>query len=115
MASNSADQALSPDVPSLVICGRPWKLINAIHSTGVGVIEKKMRLTFGDAFVSARVKGVFMGGGSGQKYCVKWTNIPEEPIYEYGANHQLFQDPSKELPPKAPKIHGPQPLFHGAA
>ncbi len=41
MASDSADQALSPDVPSFVICGRPWKLGDAIHSTGIGAIEEK--------------------------------------------------------------------------
>ncbi len=35
-ASDSADQALSPDVPSFVICGRPWKLGDAIHSTVIG-------------------------------------------------------------------------------
>ncbi len=81
----------------------------------LGPSKKKMSLTFGDAFASARVEGVFMGSGSGQKYRVKWTNLPEEPIYEYGANHRLFQDPSKERPPKAPKIHGPQPIFHGTA
>ncbi len=56
-----------------------------------------------------------MGRGSGQKYRVKWTNLSDELIYEYGANHQLFQDPSKQWPPKAPKIHGPQPLSLGAA
>ncbi len=45
--------------------------------------------------------------GSGQKYCVKWSNLSEEHISEYGCNHRLFQDPAKERPPKAPKMHGP--------
>ncbi len=51
-----------------------------------------------------------MGRGPGQKYRVKWTNLSEELICEYGANYRLFQDPSKERPQKAPKSHGPQPL-----
>jgi hypothetical protein len=41
MASGSADQALSPDVTSFVICGRTMKLGDQIHSTGIGAIEKK--------------------------------------------------------------------------
>ncbi len=49
-----------------------------------------------------------MGRGSGHKYHVKWTNVSEEHICDYGTNHRIFQDPSKELPPKVPKIHGPQ-------
>ena len=40
--------------------------------------------------------------------CVKWTNLAEELICEYGANHRLFQNPSKEKPPKVQKIRGPQ-------
>ncbi len=56
-----------------------------------------------------------MGRGSGLKYRVKRTNLSEELICEYGANHRLFQDPAKERPPKAPKIHGPQPLSLDAA
>jgi hypothetical protein len=51
-----------------------------------------------------------MGRGCGHKYRVKWTNLSEELISDYGANHRLFQDPSKERPQKVPKIHGPQPL-----
>ncbi len=81
----------------------------------LGSLKKKMVQSFGDAFASARVEGVFMGRGSGQKYCVKWTNLSEELIREYGANYRLFQDPSKERPLKAPKIHGPQPLSLDAA
>jgi hypothetical protein len=91
MASASADQALSPAVASFVICGRTWKLGDPIHCTGLGVgaIEKKITVqSFGDAFTSARVEGVFIGRGSGQKYCVKWTNLSEELICEYGANDQ---------------------------
>jgi hypothetical protein len=38
----------------------------------------------------------------------------EELIFDYGANHRLFQDPSKERPPKVPKIHGPQRFFQNA-
>ena len=49
-----------------------------------------------------------MGRGSGHKYGVKWTNLSEELISEYGANHRVFQDPSKERPQKVAKIHGPQ-------
>jgi hypothetical protein len=41
MASESADQALSPAVTSFVICGRTWKLGDPIYSTGVGAIKKK--------------------------------------------------------------------------
>jgi hypothetical protein len=55
-----------------------------------------------------------MGRGSGQKYCVKWTNLSEELICEYRANQLLFQDPSKEQPLKVPKIHCPQPLSRDA-
>jgi hypothetical protein len=48
-----------------------------------------------------------MGRGSSQKYLVKWTNLSEELIREYGANHRLFQDPSKDRPQKVAKFHGP--------
>ncbi len=112
MASERADQALSPDIQSFVICGKTWKVGDEIHSTGVGAIEKKKKIeSFGPAFATARAKGVFMGRGSGQKYRVKWTNLLHELILEYGPNHSLFKDPSKERPPKMPKIHGPQRLF----
>jgi hypothetical protein len=66
--------------------------------------------SFGYAFATARVEGVLMEHGSGQKYRVKWTNLSEQQISEYGCNHRLFQDPSKERPPKVPKIHGSQPI-----
>ena len=56
-----------------------------------------------------------MGQGSGHKYRVKWTNPSEEHICDYGANHGLLQDPSKERPPKMPKIHGPQRLSQDQA
>ena len=52
--------------------------------------KKKMVQTFGDAFATARVEGVFMGRGSGHKYRVKWTNLSEELISENGANHRDF-------------------------
>ena len=105
MASESAESALSPGVSSFVIAGKTWRLGDAIHSTGVGAVEKKkMVQTFGDAFATARVEGVFMGRGSGFKYCVKWTNPSEELFSEYGANHQVFQDPSKERHQKVPKF-----------
>ena len=111
MASESADSALSPAASSFVIAGKTWRLGDAIHSTGVGAVEKKKMVgTFGDAYATARVEGVFMGRGSGHKYRVKWTNLSEELISEYGANHRVFQDPSKERPQKVAKIHGPQPL-----
>ncbi len=88
MASESADQALSPAETSFVICGRTWKLGDPIHSTGVGAIENKIGPIFWRCFRrTARVEGVFMGRGSGQKYRVKWTNLSEELICEYGANH----------------------------
>ena len=41
MASESADSALSPAASSFVIAGKTWRLGNAIHSTGVGAVEKK--------------------------------------------------------------------------
>jgi hypothetical protein len=72
--------------------------------------KKKMVQTFGAAFATARAEGVFMGRGSGHKYRVKWTNLSAEHICDYGANHRLFQDPSKERPQKVPIIHGPQRL-----
>ncbi len=53
--------------------------------------------------------------GAGHKYRVKRTNLLEEPICDYGANHRLFQDPSKERPQKVPKIHGPQRLSQDQA
>jgi len=56
-----------------------------------------------------------MDRGSGQKYRVKWPNLSDELICEYGANHRLFQDPSKERPQKVPKIHGPQRLSQDRA
>ncbi len=55
-----------------------------------------------------------LGRGSSQKYCVKWTNLTEELISEYGANHRFFQDPSKERAQKRTKIHGPQQLSQNA-
>ena len=70
--------------------------------------------SFGAAFATARAEGVFLGRGSGQKYRVKWTNLLHELILEYGPNHSLFKDPSKERPPKMPKIHGPQRLSQNA-
>jgi len=116
MASESADSALSSGASSFVIAGKTWRRGDAIHSTGVGAVKKKeMVQTFGDAFATARVEGVFMGRGSGCKYRVKWTNLSEELIYEYGANHRVFKDPSKERPLKVPKIHGPQPLSQDPA
>ncbi len=48
-----------------------------------------------------------MRKGSGQKYRVKCTKLSEELIFENVANHRPFQYPSKERPPKMPKIHGP--------
>ena len=79
MASDSADQALSPAAISFVICGKTWRLGDPIHSTGFGAVEKKkMVQTFGAAFATARVEGVFMGLGSGHKYRLKWTNLSEE-------------------------------------
>ena len=51
-----------------------------------------------------------MRQGSGQKYRVKCTKLSEELIFENVANHRPFQYPSKERPPKMPKIHGPQRL-----
>jgi hypothetical protein len=108
MASESADQALSPAVTSFVIYERTWKLGGPIYSTGVGAIKKKMAQSFGDACATAQVDGVCMGCGSCQKYLAKWTDLSEELISEYSGNHRLFQDPSKELPPKDPKFHGPQ-------
>ena len=64
MASESADSALSPAASSFVIAGKTWRLGDAIHSTGVGAIEKKKMVgTFGDAYATARVEGVFMGRG----------------------------------------------------
>ena len=41
---------------------------------------------------------------------MKWTNLSEEVICQYGANHRIFQDQSKERPLKVRKIHGPQRL-----
>ncbi len=96
MASESADQALPPDIQSFVICGKTWKVGDEIHSTGIGAIEKKKMVeSFGAAFATARAEGVFMGRGSGPKYRVKWTNLFHELILEYGPNHSLFKDPSK--------------------
>ena len=56
-----------------------------------------------------------MGQGSGHKYRVKWTNPSEEHICDYGANHGLLQEPSKERPLKVPKIHGLQRLSQDQA
>jgi len=61
MASESADPALSPDVISFVIAGKTSKLVDPIHSTGVGAVKKKMVETFGSEFASARAEGVFIG------------------------------------------------------
>ncbi len=116
MASESADSVLSPGASSFVIAGRTWRLGDAIHSTGVGAVEKKkMVQTFGAAFATARVEGVFMGRGSGHKYRVKCTNISEELISKYRDNNRVFEDPSKEWPQKVPKIHGPQHLSQDPA
>ena len=56
-----------------------------------------------------------MGRGSGHKYRVKWTNLSEELISKYGANHRVFQDMSKELPQKVAKMHGPQRISQDPA
>jgi hypothetical protein len=48
-----------------------------------------------------------MGSCSAQKYRVKWTNLSEDLMCGYGANHLLFQDPSKEVPPKPRKFMVP--------
>jgi hypothetical protein len=72
MASDSADQALSPDVTNFVICGK--HRASAIQCTVLGLEplkRKKMVQSFGDAFATARVEGVFMGRGSAQKNRVK--------------------------------------------
>jgi hypothetical protein len=50
-----------------------------------------------------------MRKGCVQKYRVKCTKHSEELIFEYVANHRLFQYLSKERPPELPKIRGPQP------
>ncbi len=55
-----------------------------------------------------------MDRGSGHKYRMNWTNLSEEQICKYGANHRHFQDPTKELPQKVPKTHGPQRLLLNA-
>ena len=46
MASESADQALPPDIQSFVICGKTWKVGDEIHSTGIGAIEKKKMVQY---------------------------------------------------------------------
>jgi hypothetical protein len=57
MASDSADQALSPAVISFVICGKTWRLGDPIHSTGFGAVEKKkMVQTFGEQAATARAE-----------------------------------------------------------
>ncbi len=66
--------------------------------------------SFGDAFAIARVEGVFMVRGSAQEYGIKWTYLSHEYVSEHSGNHRLFQDQSKERPPKVDKFHGPQPL-----
>ncbi len=111
MASESADQAFFRDVISFARSGKTLRLGDPIHSTEIGAMKKrKMVQSVGEHFASARVEGVFIEHGSGQKYCVKWSNLSEEHISEYGGNHRLFHDPAKERPPKAPKMHGPQPI-----
>ena len=51
-----------------------------------------------------------MEHGSGQKYCLKWSNLSQEHISEYGGNHRLFQDTAKERPPKSPKKSWSHPI-----
>uniref|UniRef100_A0A7S0M7N6 Uncharacterized protein n=1 Tax=Cryptomonas curvata TaxID=233186 RepID=A0A7S0M7N6_9CRYP len=70
--------------------------------------------TFGAQFETARVEGVFLGRGSGQKFRLKWTNLLQELKFEYGANHGVFHDPSQDRPQKQRKIHGPQPVASSA-
>ncbi len=74
----------------------------------LGPSNKKMVQSFGGACTTAQVEGVCMGCGSRQKYRAKWTDLSEELISEFSSNHWLLQDPSKDLPPKDPKFHGPQ-------
>ncbi len=53
MASEIADPALSPDVISFVIAEKTWKLVDPIHSTGVGAVKKKKMVeTFGAVFAT---------------------------------------------------------------
>jgi hypothetical protein len=105
-ASESGGSALPGPVPSFKIGQRVWKLGDPIHSIGTAAVEKKKMVeTFGDQYATARVEGVFMGHGSGKKYCVKWTNLREDLECEYGAGHNLFKDPAAVRPQKQPKIH----------
>ncbi len=57
MASESADSELSPAVISFVIAGKTWKLVDPIHSSGVGAVKKKKMVeTFGAVFATARAE-----------------------------------------------------------
>jgi len=114
-ASESADQAVSAPVSSFTIRGRLMKIGDPIYSIGVGAVKKKnMVESFGARFETARVEGVFLGRGSGQKFRLKWTNLLQELKFEYGANHGVFHDPSQDRPQKQRKIHGPQPVASSA-
>ncbi len=67
MVSDSADQALSRDVISFVIWEKHGGSAIQFTVLELGPLEKKMVQSFGDAFATARVDGVFMEYGSGQK------------------------------------------------
>ena len=82
-ALESGEPALPGPVPSFKIGLRVWKLGDSIHSVGITAVEKKKMVeNFGDQNATARVEGVFMGRGDGEKYRVKRTNLRGELEYD---------------------------------
>jgi hypothetical protein len=106
MASDSADEALSRNVISFAL-----RLGDPIHSTEIGAIEKRRNgPIFWRTFRLRKSRRSLYGIWVRPEILCKWSNLSEEHISEYGGNHRLFQDPAKERPPKAPEMHGPQPI-----
>ena len=110
MASlDAGEQELSNDVTFIKIGKRYWQLGEEVYSIGDEAVEKaKMVAAFGDAWRTARLEGVILGRGGLRKVSVQWTNLPDEPVYEYGYQHKMFrkgdEDQAEKRPEKRPKM-----------
>ena len=91
-ASDAAGAELSKDSEMIKIGSRLWKIGEKVYSIGVEAVEKaKMVETFGDAWRTARAEGEILGRSGIRKVQVKWTNLANPHIQEYGCNHSMLK------------------------
>ena len=103
-ASDAAGAELSKDSEMIKIGSRLWKIGEKVYSIGVEAVEKaKMVETFGDAWRTARAEGEILGRSGIRKVEVKWTNLANPHIQEYGCNHSMFKSDFQNQPQKTPK------------